>query len=109
MDFEASTIREPSSIMLDFDNLPQHTMDLENRGVISFGKRTVQRPRGDFKVFVNSYWNIPSGVYVDDSNKKKYLRTLKDVRKFMKDNDYHDPVLNPSGTKGSPDGPEVLG
>ena len=101
MDMEPNE-REPTSVMLEFDDLPQHTMNLDNIGDISFGKRTIQRNRCSFRVFVNTYWNVPSGFYKSSTNKKCYLRTPKDVRKFMRDNDYYDPILNPAGTKGSP-------
>lgn len=103
MDADIQHNREPNSILLDLDNLSQYTIDLEQLGDISFGKRTVQRKRSKFRVFVNPYWNIPYGKYLDRSNKVRFLRTPTDVRSFMLRNDYYDPEFNPSGTKGSPD------
>ena len=94
--------REPSSIMLELDDLLQHTVDLNMLGDIAYRKRTVQRKRGSFRVFVSKYWNIPRGKY-KDGRKVKYLRTPKDVEKFMRLNDYYDPEWNSSGTKGYPD------
>jgi len=101
-------INDPASVTMDFDNLHLHVMDLEYLGDISFGKRTIQRARSRFRVFTNAYWNVGSGWYIDNSNRKRYLRTVHDVKIFMRDNDYHDPVLNPAGTKGAPDGTEIM-
>ena len=39
----ADVPREPSSIMLELDNLLQHTVDLNMLGDIAFRKRTVPR------------------------------------------------------------------
>ena len=107
MDADNLHNREPNSILLDLDNLSQYTINLGQIGDISFGKRTVQRKRSKFRVFVNPYWNIPYGKYLDHSNKVRFLRTPMDVRCFMMRNDYYDPEFNPSGTKGSPDEPAV--
>ena len=109
MDFDHQFFREPHSVIMDFDNLPQHTMDLEYLGDITFRKRTIQRKRSSFRVFCNTYWNIASGSYTDGTRKKRYLRTEEDVRDFLRFHDYYDPVLNTAGTKGAPDGSNVVG
>ena len=93
---------------INFDNLPQHVMDLNLLGDITFSRRTIQRARSSFRVFTNNYWNVGAGWYMDNTNHKRYLRTIHDVRVFMQDNDYYDPILNPAGTKGAPDGPGIV-
>ena len=102
------TEREPDSVTINFDNLPQHVMDLSLLGDITFSRRTIQRARSSFRVFTNNYWNVGAGWYMDNTNHKRYLRTIHDVRVFMQDNDYYDPILNPAGTKGAPDGPGIV-
>lgn len=102
------TEREPCSVTINFDNLSQHVMDLNSLGDIAFSKRTIQRARSHFRVFTNAYWNVGAGWYMDKTNHKRFLRTIQDVRTFLRDNDYYDPILNPAGTKGAPDGPGIV-
>ena len=94
--------RDPSSVILD--SLPQYSVDLNNLGDIAFSRRTVQRKRCHFKVYVNDYWGVPNGTYHDNDTKKRVLRGPEAVRKFMRSYDYYDPVYNPTGAKASPDG-----
>ena len=95
--------RDPSSVMVE--NLMQYSGDLNNLGNIAFTRRTVQRKRCHFKVYVNDYWGVPRGTYHDnDNNKKRMLRTPESVHKFMRLHDYYDPVYNPTGAKAYPDG-----
>jgi len=101
------TEREPDSVTINFDNLSQHMMDLNLLGDIAFRTRTIQRARSRFRVFTNTYWNVGAGWYMDSNNNKRFLRTVHDVRTFMQVNDYYDPILNPAGTKGAPDGPGI--
>ena len=86
--------RDPSSVMVE--NLMQYSGDLNNLGDIAFTRRTVQRKRCHFEVYVNDYWGVPNGTYYDDNNKKRMLRGPADVRKFMRSKDYYDPVYNPT-------------
>ena len=77
---------DPTTIAMD--DLQLCTVDLNHLGEIAFGKRTVQRKRCSFKVYVNAYWDVPNGTYYDDNNKKRMLRGPADVRKFMRSKDY---------------------
>ena len=94
--------RDPSSVIVD--SLPQYSVDLNNLGDIAFSRRTVQRKRCHFKVYVNDYWGVPNGTYHDNDTKKRVLRGPEAVRKFMRSYDYYDPVYNPTGAKVYPDG-----
>ena len=94
--------RDPSSVMVE--NLMQYSGDLNNLGDIAFTRRTVQRKRCHFKVYVNDYWGVPNGTYHDNDNKKRVLRGPEAVRKFMRSYDYYDPVYNPTGAEAYPDG-----
>ena len=73
---------DPDTIAMN--DLDQVDVDLNQLGFIAFSKRTVQRERCSFKVYVNAYWNVPNGTYYDDNNKKRMLRGPADVRKFMR-------------------------
>ena len=77
--------RDPSSVIVD--SLPQYSVDLNNLGDIAFSRRTVQRKRCHFKVYVNDYWGVPNGTYHDYDNKKRVLRGPEAVRKFMRSYD----------------------
>ena len=63
--------RDPSSVMVE--NLMQYSGDLNNLGDIAFTRRTVQRKRCHFKVYVNDYWGVPRGTYHDNDNNKKRM------------------------------------
>ena len=99
---QAQHDRDPSTVIVE--NLMQYSGDLNNLGDIAFSRRTVQRKRCHFKVYVNDYWGVPKGTYHDKDNKKRMLRGPADVRKFMRSKDYYDPVYNPTGAKAYPDG-----
>ena len=77
--------RDPSSVIVD--SLPQYSVDLNNLGDIAFSRRTVQRKRCHFKVYVNDYWGVPNGTYHDNDTKKRVLRGPEAVRKFMRSYD----------------------
>ena len=77
--------RDPSSVMVE--NLMQYSGDLNNLGDIAFTRRTVQRKRCHFKVYVNDYWGVPNGTYHDNDTKKRVLRGPEAVRKFMRSYD----------------------
>ena len=70
---QAQHDRDPSTVIVE--NLMQYSGDLNNLGDIAFSRRTVQRKRCHFKVYVNDYWGVPKGTYHDDERQQETSAT----------------------------------